>query len=43
MLVDEFDMVIAGQGISEGLTVVTDNLKHFNRFPGLKVENWLDR
>ena len=41
--VDEFDMVIAGQGISEGLTVVTDNLKHFKRIPGLKVENWMDR
>ena len=43
MLVDEFDMVIAGQGISEGLTVVTDNLKLFKRIPGLKVENWMDR
>ena len=29
-LVDEFDMVIAGQAISEGLIVVTDNLKHFD-------------
>ena len=42
-LIDEFDMVIAGQGIHEGLTVVTDNLKHFNRIPGLKIENWMER
>ena len=41
MLIDEFDMIIAGQGIFEGLTVVTDNLKHFSRIPGLKIENWM--
>lgn len=43
LIIDEFDMVIAGHAISEGLTVVTDNLKHFNRVPGLKVENWMER
>ena len=42
-LIDEFDMVIAGQAIGEQLTVVTDNLKHFERIPGLKVENWMER
>lgn len=42
-MIDEFDIVIAGQAISEGLTVVTDNIKHFNRIPGLKIENWLER
>lgn len=42
-LIDEFDMVIAGQAIGEQLTVVTDNLKHFDRIPGLKVENWMER
>lgn len=42
-LVDEFDMVIAGHAVSEGLTVVTDNLKHFENMPGVKVENWMDR
>ena len=42
-LIDEFDMVIAGQTINEGLTLVTDNLKHFNRIPGLKIENWMER
>ena len=42
-LIDEFDMLIAGQGIHEGLTIVTDNLKHFNRIPGLKIENWMER
>ena len=42
-MIDEFDIVIAGQAISEGLTVVTDNVKHFNRIPGLKIENWMER
>ena len=42
-IIDEFDMLIAGHAASEGLTVVTDNLKHFNRIEGLKVENWMER
>ncbi|MBE6261007.1 MAG: type II toxin-antitoxin system VapC family toxin [Prevotella sp.] len=42
-MIDDFDIVIAGQAISEGLTVVTDNIKHFNRIPGLKIVNWLER
>jgi tRNA(fMet)-specific endonuclease VapC len=39
--VDEFDMIIASQAISEGLTVVTDNLKHFENMPDVKTENWM--
>lgn len=39
-LIDEFDMLIAGHALTEGLTVVTDNIKHFERIPGLKIENW---
>lgn len=42
-MIDDFDIVIAGQAISEGLIVVTDNIKHFNRIEGLKVENWIQR
>ena len=41
--VDEFDMVIAGHALSEGLTVVTDNIKHFEHMPDVKVENWMER
>ena len=40
---DEFDMVIAGHALSEGLTVVTDNIKHFEHMPDVKVENWMER
>ena len=41
-MIDEFDMMIAGHAISEGLTVVTDNLKHFENMPDVKIENWME-
>ena len=41
--VDEFDMLIAAQAVAEGLTIVTDNLKHFQNMPNVKVENWMER
>ena len=39
--VDEFDMVIASHAVSEGLTVVTDNIKHFENMPNVKVVKWI--
>ena len=41
-LADEFDMLIVGQALNLGLTVVTDNEKHFEPMPGVKVENWVE-
>ncbi len=41
--VDELDMLIAAHAVSEGLTVVTDNIKHFKDMPDVKVENWMER
>lgn len=35
-----FDTLLAAQALGLGLTVVTNNTKHFGRVPGLKVENW---
>ena len=35
-----FDRLIAAHALSRGLTVITDNVKHFADLPGLKVENW---
>ena len=35
-----YDRLIAAHALSMGLTVVTDNEKHFADVPGLKVENW---
>jgi tRNA(fMet)-specific endonuclease VapC len=38
--VDDFDWIIAATALVRGLTVVTNNEKHFRGIPGLKVENW---
>jgi tRNA(fMet)-specific endonuclease VapC len=35
------DMMIGGHARSEGLAVVTNNAREFQRVPGLRVENWL--
>ncbi len=36
-----FDTQIAAHALSMGLTLVTSNLKHFQRVAGLKTENWV--
>lgn len=38
--IDDMDALIAAHAQSQGLTVVTRNLKHFERWPGLHVVNW---
>ena len=35
------DMQIGGHARSEGLVVVTNNMREFARMPGVRVENWL--
>jgi tRNA(fMet)-specific endonuclease VapC len=35
------DMMIGAHARSEGLTVVTNNLREFRRMPGLRLENWV--
>jgi len=34
------DLLIAAQARSRGLTVITNNLREFNRVEGLNVEDW---
>ena len=36
------DMLIAAQAIAQGFTLVTHNLKEFNRVPSLKYETWVN-
>jgi tRNA(fMet)-specific endonuclease VapC len=38
----EPDLRIAAISLSRGLTLVTGNVRHFARVPGLLVENWLE-
>lgn len=35
-----YDMMIAGHARALGLILVTNNLKEFERVPGLRIENW---
>ena len=35
-----YDTLVAAQALALGLTVVTNNSRHFSRVPGLAVENW---
>lgn len=35
------DMMIGSHARSEGLTEVTNNVREFQRMPGLRFENWL--
>ncbi len=35
------DIQIGGHARSEGLTLVTNNMREFVRMPGVRVENWL--
>ena len=36
-----YDQMIAGHARSEGLILVTNNLKEFERVDGLRLENWV--
>lgn len=40
-LAGAYDMLIAGHARSEGMTVVTNNLREFVRMPGVQAENWV--
>ncbi len=37
-----YDMMIAGHARASGLVLVTNNIKEFERVPGLLLENWVD-
>lgn len=39
-MIGPYDVLIAGQAISLGLTLVTSNTHEFSRVPGLTIENW---
>ena len=39
-IIGPFDLLIAAQALRLGATVVTHNVREFQRVPGLKVEDW---
>ena len=38
--IDDFDLLIAATALTAGYTLVTHNLKHFDRIEGLRTEDW---
>jgi tRNA(fMet)-specific endonuclease VapC len=42
-LIDDFDLLIGASAIKSKLTLVTENVKHMARIPGIKIENWINR
>ena len=40
--IGDMDMFIAATALEENLILVTGNIKHFERVPGLAIENWMD-
>ncbi|EAA3133288.1 TPA: tRNA(fMet)-specific endonuclease VapC [Salmonella enterica] len=39
-LVGPYDQMIAGHARSRGLVVVTNNIREFERIPGIRTEDW---
>ncbi len=39
--IEDFDILIAATAIKHNSVLVTNNFRHFERIPGLKLENWL--
>ena len=37
---DNFDLLIASVALAENRTLVTNNTRHYERIPGLRLENW---
>lgn len=42
MPVDDFDLLIGASAVANGLTLVTNNIKHFDRIKGIQIENWTE-
>ena len=37
---DDFDLLIGATSIVNKMTMVTSNTRHFERIPGIKLEDW---
>lgn len=41
--IDEFDLLIGATSITNNMTMVTSNTKHFERITGIHLENWMEQ
>lgn len=42
-LIDDFDLLIGSTAVAYGLVLVTENVRHLSRIPGITIENWIER
>jgi tRNA(fMet)-specific endonuclease VapC len=42
-ITDHLDKLIAAHAIALGVTIVTNNVRDFAKYPGVVIENWLTR
>jgi tRNA(fMet)-specific endonuclease VapC len=38
--IEDFDAAVSAHAVAQGCVLVTANLKHMTRIPGLEVEDW---
>jgi len=41
-LLDDFDIILASTALAINSILVTNNIKHFQRIEGLRIENWME-
>ncbi len=42
-MISDFDLLIGATAISNGLIMITENSKEFERVTGIQIENWINR
>ena len=42
-MISDFDLLIGSTAVANDLIMVTENIRAFNRFDGIKIENWILR
>ena len=40
---DDFDLLIGCTAIVNDMVMVTENIKHFKDYTGIRLENWIER
>lgn len=41
-ILDDFDIMIGATALTNNCTLVTNNIKHFDRIDGITIENWIE-
>ena len=42
-MIEEFDMLIGSSAVHHGYVMITENVDHFKRIPGIEIECWVTR